>query len=145
MHASFGDMKLYSPEQANRTLPLVRRIVDDIVRVHSRWRDVVQELELLASGVRADRPDDRVVALEREAHDLARELDALERELDVLGIALKDRQIGLIDFPCEREGRQVWLCWRLGEQKVQYWHELDAGFAGRRLLESVARTPIQTS
>ncbi|HYD51509.1 MAG TPA: DUF2203 domain-containing protein [Gemmatimonadaceae bacterium] len=126
---------LYTPEQANKALPLVRRIVEDVVRAHLRWRDVVQELELLASGVRADQPDARATALEREALDLARELDAFERELSALGITLKDRQMGLIDFPGEREGRRVWLCWRLGESAVQYWHDLEAGFAGRRPLQ----------
>lgn len=132
--------RLYTPDQANRALPLVRRIVEDVVRVHGRWREVVQELELLASGVRADRPDARVVALEREAQALASDLDAFERELDALDIALKDREVGLVDFPGEQEGRRVWLCWRLGEPAVRYWHDLDAGFAGRRPLrpESVA-------
>ena len=129
-------MKLYTAEQANRSLPLVRRIVDDIVRTHRQWRDVVQELELLASGSRADRPEPRAVALEREALGLAHELDAFERELDTLGIALKDRQMGLVDFPGEWDGRRVWLCWRLGEAAVRYWHELDDGFAGRRPLRT---------
>jgi hypothetical protein len=131
-------MKLYSPDQANRALPLVRRIVEDIVRSHRRWIDVVQQIELLASGVTADRPDARVTALEREALSLAHEVDAFERELEVLGVSLKDRQMGLIDFPGEHEGRRVWLCWRLGEPAVRYWHELDAGFAGRQPLRAAA-------
>ena len=57
-----------------------------------------------------------------------------ERELQNLGIELKDYFIGLIDFPCRMDGREVYLCWRLGEPEVAYWHELDAGFAGRQKL-----------
>lgn len=131
----------FTLEHANRTLPLVRRIVEDVVRGHARWLDVMSELELVAPGVRADRPDPRVAALEREAQAIARELDAFEAELASLGITLKDRRIGLVDFPAEREGRVVWLCWRLGEPAVQYWHELDGGFAGRRPLQSTRNHP----
>lgn len=131
----------FTLEQANRTLPLVRRIVADVVRGHARWLEVMSELEVLAAGVRADRPDPRVEALEREAQLLARDLDAFEAELADLGIALKDRRIGLVDFPSERDGRTVLLCWRLGEPTVQYWHELESGFAGRRPLHSTPNHP----
>jgi hypothetical protein len=50
------------------------------------------------------------------------------------GIALRDPETGLVDFPGEREGRRVWLCWQLGEDRVAHWHELEAGFLGRRPL-----------
>lgn len=126
--------QLYTVDQANRTLPLVRRIVEDIVVNHQRWRERILELDLLASSVRADAPDARATELEREAQTLARDIDAFEQELTRLGITLKDRRLGLIDFPAEVEGRQVWLCWRLGEPSVQYFHELDAGFGGRKPL-----------
>ncbi|HET9454735.1 MAG TPA: DUF2203 domain-containing protein, partial [Gemmatimonadaceae bacterium] len=70
----------------------------------------------------------------------ARDIDAFEGELHRLGIVLKDRRLGLIDFPAVVEGRQVWLCWRLGEPSVQFYHELDAGFGGRKPL-TAAMTP----
>lgn len=130
----------YTVERANRTLPLVRRIVEDIVVSHQRWRERILELDLLASAVRADAPDSRATELEREAQVLARDIDAFEGELHRLGIVLKDRRLGLIDFPAVVEGRQVWLCWRLGEPSVQFYHELDAGFGGRKPL-TAAMTP----
>ena len=132
--------QLYTVEQANRTLPLVRRIVEDIVTNHQRWRERILELDLLASSARADAPDGRATELEREAQTLARDIDAFEQELTRLGIVLKDRRLGLIDFPAEVMGRQVWLCWRLGEPSVQFFHELDAGFGGRKPL-APATTP----
>ena len=127
-------MQLFTVDHANRTLPLVRRIVEDVVRSHRRWQEAIVELDLLVPGARADLPDPRAVALEREIQAIARDIDQFQGELDALGIQLKDRRIGLIDFPSEMDGRRVLLCWRLGEPSVQYWHDEQAGYAGRRPL-----------
>ncbi len=127
-------MQLFTVDQANRTLPLVRKIVEDVVREHRRWQDAVRELELLGSGSQPELPDLRVVALERRIQKVARELDGFQAELDALGIQLKDRRIGLIDFPSELDGRPMLLCWQLGEPSVQFWHDLDTGYAGRQPL-----------
>ncbi|MDB4876841.1 MAG: hypothetical protein JWM41_3287 [Gemmatimonadetes bacterium] len=127
-------MHLFTVEQSNRTLPLVRRIVEDVVAQHRRWREAILELDLVASTARPDDPRDRAEQLEREAQLLARELDGYQRELEALGIQLKDRRLGLVDFPSEMSGRHVLLCWRLGEPEVQFWHEVDAGYAGRQPL-----------
>jgi hypothetical protein len=126
-------MQLYTVDRANRTLPLVRRIVEDIVREHERWQDAVARLELL-TATSPDTVDLRVVALEREVQTLARDIDTFQGELEALDIQLKDRRIGLVDFPTELDGRRVLLCWRLGEPAVQYWHDEDAGYAGRQPL-----------
>lgn len=56
-------------------------------------------------------------------------------ELEELGVELKDPEMGLIDFRAERDGRIVYLCWRLGEARIDWWHDLDAGFVGRQRLE----------
>jgi hypothetical protein len=127
-------MQLFTVDHANRTLPLVRRIVEDVVRSHRRWQEAIVELDLLVPGVRADLPDPRATALEREIQSIARDIDQFQGELDALGIQLKDRRIGLIDFPSEMDGRRVLLCWRLGEPSVQYWHDEQTGYAGRRPL-----------
>jgi hypothetical protein len=138
---------LFTVDQANRTLPLVRRIVEDVVREHRRWQEKILELELVtstaASAVGAARPaatppDERVAAIERDAMAIARDIDTFERELEELGIVLKDRRLGLIDFPSEFDGRRIWLCWRLGEPAIQFWHDLEAGYAGRQPLPAAA-------
>lgn len=133
--------RLFTVEEANRTLPLVRRIVEDVVRQHRTWREKILELDLVASSTRADEPHERAGQLEVEAQQLAREIDGYQRELDELGIQLKDRRLGLIDYPSEIGGRRVLLCWRLGEPEVQYWHEEDAGYAGRHPLQPIAVGP----
>lgn len=127
-------MQQFTVEQANRTLPLVRRIVEDIVREHRRWEDAIVQLDLLLSGVTVQTQDPQAVSLEREIQAIAREIDGFQRELESLGIQLKDRRTGLIDFPSELDGRPVLLCWRLGEPSVQFWHDVDSGFAGRQPL-----------
>jgi hypothetical protein len=127
-------MQLFTVDHANRTLPLVRRIVEDVVREHRRWQEAIVELDLLVSGVRADLPDPRAAALEKEIQAIAREIDGFQGELETLGIQLKDRRIGLIDFPSELDGRRVLLCWRLGESSVQFWHDESSGYAGRQPL-----------
>ena len=132
-------MKRFTVEEANKTLPLVRRIVEDVVRQHRVWRERILELDLVASSTRAEETRARALELEMDAQNLAREIDGYQRELDELGIQLKDRRIGLVDFPSEIGGRRVLLCWRLGEPEVQYWHDEDAGYAGRQPLQP---TPV---
>jgi hypothetical protein len=102
-------MKLFTLEQANRTLPLVRRIVEDIVRTYARWQERVREFEVVAGQL-------------------------LVAELEALGVEFKGFDLGLVDFPSEMNGRVVHLCWRLGEPAIQHWHEVGAGFAGRQPL-----------
>jgi hypothetical protein len=127
-------MQLFTVDHANRTLPYVRKIVEDIVREHRRWQEAIVELDLVVSVAHADLPDPRAVPLEKKIQRIAREIDAFQAELESIGIQLKDRRIGLIDFPSELDGRPVLLCWQLGEPSVQFWHELDSGFAGRQPL-----------
>lgn len=130
--------KSFTVEEADRTLPLVRRIVEDIVRHYAIWRERVQQFELEAANRRSDEANPRAETLQRETQALAAEIDGFLRELDNLGVEFKGFDVGLVDFPGEMGGRQVYLCWRLGEPSVQYWHEVDAGYAGRQPLTPVA-------
>jgi hypothetical protein len=127
--------RLFNVDDANRTLPLVRKIVEDVVRQHRLWREKILELDLVASSSRADEPRERAAALEKEAQELAREIDGYQQELAELGILLKDRRMGLVDFPSEMGSKRVMLCWRLGEAEVQFWHDEDAGYADRQPLQ----------
>jgi hypothetical protein len=128
---------VFTVEQANRMLPLVSRIADDIVREYARWREQVRAFELATAHSRADLPDPRADELQRIAQRTAADIDGFVGELRRLGVELKGFD-GLIDFPGEIDGRPVCLCWRLGEPSVRYWHEVDAGFSGRQPLDSAA-------
>ena len=133
----------FTVEQANRMLPLVRRIAADIVRDYQRWQDAVGAFELAASASRADAPDPRALELQREAQQVAADIDGYVRELTALGLECKSLDLGLIDFPGEVDGEPAYLCWRLGEPSVQWWHRRDAGFAGRRPLDGAAVTAAE--
>lgn len=128
-------MKTFTVEQANRTLPLVRRIVADIVATYPRWQERVTEIELIAGVSTASNPDARLEPLEREAQALAAEIEGYIREIEDVGAEYRmPVDAGLVDFPGKIAGRRVFLCWRLGEHAVEYWHDVDAGFAGRQPL-----------
>ena len=133
----------YTVDQANRTLPLVSRIVGDIVSLYPRWRERVNEIEIRAANARLDEPDPRAAQLEREAQEIAAEIDGCIREIHDLGIEYRlPLDAGLVDFPGERDGRLVYLCWRLGEQSVAHWHETDAGYAGRQPLTEAGSSVV---
>jgi hypothetical protein len=127
--------KIFTVEQANRTLPLVRKIVADIVAAHTRWQEHIAGCEAMAA-VNDPAKLEVLAALQRATQQIAEQIDAYIRELRALGIEFKGVDPGLIDFPAEMFGRQVYLCWRLGESAVEYWHDTDAGFAGRQRIPS---------
>ena len=79
----------------------------------------------------------RVAAYRRRPTDpVAREIEALLREIAELGAEVKDPEQGLIDFRTQRRGQEVYLCWKLGEgDRISFWHDLEAGFAGRKIIE----------
>ena len=137
--------KFYTVEEANQTLPLVRAIVSDIVTL---YRDVHERRERLArirqipGAENRDEENvyrDEVVEIEKEQEKDILRLDSYVEELKELGAVLKDPVVGLIDFWTVLDGREAFLCWKLGEEEIGYWHELDAGFQGRQsLLERAA-------
>lgn len=130
--------KTFTLADANRTLPLVSRIVRDLVARYPAWRELVEEYELLTSSQRADAPDPRVEQLERRVTAVAREIDGYIHEVTELGAeAQSPLDSGLVDFPGVHDGRPIFLCWRLGEESIEHWHERDGGFAGRQLIDAL--------
>jgi len=139
--------RYFTVEEANKTLPLVRAIVGDIVRQWNSVNELKQRLSAVMSERRSDSDDpyseelaQSQNALETEEERLASYID----ELTKLGVELKG-QNGLCDFYSIVDGREVCLCWRLGEPEVSHWHELDAGFAGRKPLPLLAGTAFGNS
>lgn len=121
--------RCFTVESANRALVLVRRIVRDIVDQYAELMTVRDELGRLAGACGVEQ---KVEALRERADGLARRLRALHEELTPVGCELKDWDAGLVDFPARHDGRDVLLCWKLGEPEVAQWHELDGGFSGRQ-------------
>jgi len=130
--------RIFTVEEANRTLPLVGRIVEDLVREHGLWEDKVREFELATVGSSPDHPDAIAELLQMEALRLAKDIEGYIAELNELGVICKSMDTGLVDFRGQIDGRDVFYCWKLGEPSIMYWHEIDAGFVGRQLLHPLA-------
>ena len=131
-------MQHFTVAQANRMLPLVRRIVADVVQTHERWREAVRAFELASLAARAEAPSAEAEGYQRQAQRCAEDIAGFVRELEALGVELTSYDVGLVDFPARVGDRTVYLCWRLGEPEVRYWHEREDGFAGRRPIEALA-------
>ena len=121
--------KVFTVEQANSALVLVRRIVEDIVARYTTLLDLRTRHHDLASQTGTE---PNLHELARDIKSAVAELNRLHEELTEIGCVLKDWAGGLVDFPAVYEGRNVWLCWRLGEPAVTHWHELRNGFSGRQ-------------
>ncbi|MGI8617970.1 MAG: DUF2203 domain-containing protein [Gemmatimonadaceae bacterium] len=135
MSSAVEPARLFTIEQANRMLPLVRRIVEDIVQDYARWREQVGVLEVVAAGRRGDAPPNEAEKVEQDTQRLAADIERYVSELRDLGVEFKGFDQGLVDFPAEFGGKRVYLCWQLGEDAVDHWHDVDAGYAGRQKLE----------
>jgi len=122
-------MKIFTVEEANALLPRVRKIVTRIQHAHkslARYRgDVKKAAEAAENG------GGGIIDGVQYASILATLTERLT-ELEGLGVQMKDFERGLIDFPSLRDGRMVLLCWQMGEgDELEWWHDVDAGFAGR--------------
>jgi hypothetical protein len=131
-----GAQKLFTVERANATLPLVRAIVKDLAELSREFADRRERLAHLLRGRRELSPDDpyysELVQIEEELDKDRVRLQDYVTELRELGAEPKDGLEGLVDFPAMVDGRPVYLCWKLGEPKIEFWHEMNAGFQGRR-------------
>ena len=117
--------KYFTLAEATRALPLVRRIVGDIVRMHEEATVLHGELEAKLSLPRRD-------AVQNELERAVDRLGDLIDELKQIGCEIKDYRVGLIDFVSKYQGRDIYLCWKLGESAIDFWHELHAGLQGRQ-------------
>jgi hypothetical protein len=127
----------FTLDEANRMLPLVSRIVRDIIEYYRNWQRTVESFEIAATLNRAERPTPQAEALQRKAQELAREIQGFVGELQQLGLEFKGFELGLVDFPADVDGRSICWCWRHGEPAVTHWHELDAGYSGRQPVEAL--------
>lgn len=124
-------MKLFTLNEANDLLPDVRSKLEKIQSLYASLDEYREPVRAAAAA------SDRGGGMEGGTHYVKAlyEIGKLTTELHELGVQLKDYSRGLIDFPTMREGRLVLLCWQLGEaENIEWWHEPEAGFAGRKPL-----------
>lgn len=120
--------RLYDVDEANALLPDLR---ERLARIRDARQVILREARVVKEKVVADGGGTDAGRDYRDASATLRtELERLAGE----NILLRDPESGLVDFPAEREGERVFLCWRIGEDHVAHWHPLDTGFSGRRPL-----------
>ncbi|HYU19454.1 MAG TPA: DUF2203 domain-containing protein [Chloroflexota bacterium] len=129
--------RYFTLEEAAALLPEVRSIVEEIVALRGKLEEAEQSLVALHWRARGNghvTHEGSFAGAQVTRTELLNQINGLIVRLRGLGVEMKDPTIGLIDFPSRREGRVVYLCWRLGEPVIGYWHDLDAGFGGRQPL-----------
>ncbi|MBO0798963.1 MAG: DUF2203 domain-containing protein [Blastocatellia bacterium] len=124
-------MRLFTLEEANALLPEVRRLFRQIDEATAILQRLLPEVKR-ASEHAADGGGGTVYGAQY-ANALTRFLASIQEILSY-GIEIKDFERGLCDFPHLREGKTVYLCWQRGEESIEWWHDIDAGFAGRQPL-----------
>jgi hypothetical protein len=130
--------KYFTLAEANRTLPLVRRIVADLTALYPKWRELVYKYELAAAQARPDWGEsEEQIRLRSEIEAVARDIQAYLQELEEVGCVFKGFEQGLVDFRGKLDGREIFWCWKIGEERIEHWHDLEAGYAGRKPVPQV--------
>ena len=136
--------RTFTLEEAQSLLPVLESLLRAAIDGKKLIESVDNELQELAhrvflrGGILVD-----VVQLARRKAEREKTIQKVKdaiAEIDAIGVQVKDLDIGLLDFPCEVEGRTVLLCWKLGEKGITHWHGVSEGFAGRKPIdERIAR------
>ena len=125
------DKKYFTVEEANRLIPQVRAMIERLQRGRRRLLRHRLASEAIAQKAAGNGGgSDAGAYLSDYSQTFGRSL----AQLQAMGVLLKDLERGLIDFPHWREGREVYLCWKYGEERIDYWHETDSGYTGRQPL-----------
>ena len=128
----------FTPDEANNALEQVRPVAERLVAVRTRMRELETsqgELVTAIGGNGGGYAATDLNAAQSELGGLADAALACVDKLEELGVVLKDIDRGLLDFPSEREGAEVLLCWHVGEESVASWHGLEEGYAGRKPID----------
>ena len=118
------ETKYFTPFEAKKTLPLVKKIVKDIL-------DTTKEMRLIAEDVDGNIESDSV---KPKIQKMAGDVNGFMQELEEIGCLYKDWNftIGLVDFPALVNGREVYLCWRSDEEDVKFYHGIEEGYNSRK-------------
>jgi len=122
----------FSLSEANEALKIIRPLMDEVQAIREK---ILADQPEAWPAIEKSAGNGGNKALSRMVQDFER-LDALIHQILDTGVQVKDINSGLLDFSAMRDGREVYLCWKYGEDDIAFWHEVDAGFAGRQSIES---------
>jgi len=124
--------RIYSIDEANALMPEVRAVLLQLAVEHHRLTRAHEEMHRQLEGNGDPVALEAAGRREAEMAQIGDGIRTLEAHLEGLGVQLRDLEMGLVDFPAQRDGKRVWLCWRLSDPKVAHWHATDEGYATRR-------------
>ena len=132
--------RFFSLFEAERLLPEVEGLLRSLLQLRTDYQRTETELQGLLQRIVAAGgmipPREKISQLKNRKDAAARGLQTSLKKLEELGCLLKDIDTGLVDFPTLYRGKEVYLCWKLGETSIGYWHRVDAGFPGRQAIDS---------
>ena len=123
-----SEQRLFTVEEANHMLPRLRRLLRRLIRHRQKLLHLNPEIQKARDNAENNGGS---FSGGQYLSELLRFSECAQL-IDGLGVIIKDLDVGLCDFPHMRDGRVVYLCWKLGEGDVSWWHEIETGFAGRR-------------
>ncbi len=124
--------KFFTLQEANEALRVIRPLMDEVQSIRQK---ILEKQPETWDAIEKSVGNGGNRTLSRMVNDFER-LDALVHRILDTGAEIKDINIGLLDFSAVKEGREVYLCWMYGEGEIAFWHEVDAGFAGRQPIQS---------
>jgi hypothetical protein len=133
------EVKHFTLDEAQSLLPVLEALLKRAIEAKRAGQEFEEELQVLnrkvflSGGIFLDIEHVRCRRAEHESH-MQQAKDSLA-EIEAIGAQVKDLDTGLLDFPCLIEGQTVLLCWKLGENRIEFWHTLDGGFRGRQPLD----------
>jgi hypothetical protein len=121
----------YTPDQANELLPEIKRRFNKIIDKRNEIIQIQNELNNIIDGYQSFKKFfDKKKELNKTISSLYKEVE----EVEDFGILIKSLDEGLVDFPSKRFNEEVWLCWKIEEEKIRFWHGKNEGFIGRKPL-----------
>ena len=130
--------RTFTPEEANAALADLRPVAERMVAHRRRLTAAQRRQSQLVVTIAGNGGDLGPSDLQEAAEAIQREADGIAECVQVLddaGVQVKSLEEGLLDFPSERDGEPILLCWKVGEDEIRFWHGVDEGFAGRKPLD----------
>ena len=124
--------RYFTLQEANETLNTIRPLMDELQEIRQA---ILKNQPEAWPAIEKSTGNGGNRALSNMVQEFEK-LDALVHQIQDMDVLIKDINLGLLDFPALKDGREVYLCWQYGEQDIAFWHEVEAGFAGRQPIEN---------
>ena len=128
--------KYFIVESAEKEIPKIKKSLAMLQSI-KKAIDAISSVRIDIEEFGFDEVRETGTKLQKEYYKLNYEFYKELEKLESIGCILKDLELGLVDFYCKFEGRDIFLCWKLGEKRIEAWHEADSGFAGRKPIANI--------